>query len=112
MRCAARLFAEVGRRAHEQRAAVVAAEHAGEDVQALRGGDLVDDRASGGEAHAAGADLVGRPDVSVGVQGAAVGPEPQLAQGLRERRELRRRRDLRPDAAVGQRAVAAIVNAV
>ena len=46
MRCAARLFAEVVCRAHEQRPAVVAAEHAGEDVQAVRGEDLVDDRAA------------------------------------------------------------------
>ena len=46
MRCAARLFAEVVCRAHEQRPAVVAAEHAGEDVQAVRGKDLVDDRAA------------------------------------------------------------------
>ena len=38
MRCAARLLAEVGRRAYEQRAAVVAAEHAGEDVQASGAG--------------------------------------------------------------------------
>jgi hypothetical protein len=85
MRGAARLFAEVGRRAHEQRPAVVAAEHAGEEVQAVRGEDLVDDCPARGQAHAARAHLVGRPDVSVGVQGAAVGPDLQLAQCLCER---------------------------
>src|SRR5829696_7884228 len=42
-RGAARLLVEVGRGAHEQRAAVLAAEHAGEDVEALGHRDLVDD---------------------------------------------------------------------
>ena len=105
VRGAARLFAEVGRGADQQRAAVVAAEHAGEEVQALGRRDLVDDLAAGSQAHAPCADLVGRPDVPLGVQRAAVGTELQLPQRLGERGELGGGRDLRPDAAVGQRAV-------
>ena len=54
-------------------------------------GDLVDDLAAGRQPHAAGADLVGRPDVALGVERAAVRPEPQLRERLRERRELGRR---------------------
>jgi hypothetical protein len=76
------LLGEVGGRAHQQRQAVVAAEHAGEDVQALGGEDLVDDLASRGQAHAASAHLVGGPDVPFGVKRAAVGTELQLGRRL------------------------------
>jgi hypothetical protein len=64
--------------AHISSVRPVAAEHAGEDVQALGGDDL----ASRGQAHAASAHLVGGPDVPFGVKRAAVGTELQLGRRL------------------------------
>ena len=72
-RAALRCLGEVGRGAQQQRAAVLAAEHAGEDAEALGHRDLVDDLAAGRDPDAARADLVGRPDVPLGVERAAVG---------------------------------------
>ena len=74
---------EVGRRAHQQRPRVLAAEHAGKAVEACRSRDLVDDRAARSEPHAARANLVGRPDVAVGVERTAVGSERQAGRARR-----------------------------
>ena len=51
------------------------------------------------------ADLVGRPDVPLGVEPAAVRADLQLPERLLQGRDRRRRRELRPHPAVGQRAV-------
>jgi hypothetical protein len=54
---------EVGCGAHEQGPAILAAERAGEAAESLGGVDLLHDLAPGGDADAARAGLVGRPDV-------------------------------------------------
>ena len=77
---AVRLCSAKSGAAHISSVRPVAAEHAGEDVEALGGGDLVDDLAARGQAHAASAHLVGGPDVPFGVKRAAVGTELQLGQ--------------------------------
>ena len=96
---------EVGRGAEQQRPAVVAAEHAGEDAEAFRRPDLLDDLAARRDAPQRAADRVGRPDVLLGVERAAVGAVLELGDRLLERTELRREAHLAPDPAVGKRAV-------
>jgi hypothetical protein len=74
---------EVRSRAKEECPPVLSAEHAGEELQVLRSSDLFDDLATWSEATAAAASCIGRPDVPVGVERAAVrrdvrnlGPDP------------------------------------
>jgi hypothetical protein len=74
---------EVRRRAQQQGAAVVATELAGVDAEALGAGDLIDDLATRRHAHAPVAEGVGRPDVALGVEGAAVGRHLDLGHALR-----------------------------
>jgi hypothetical protein len=86
---AAGLLVEVGRGAHQDGAAVLATQHAGEHVESVGSRHLLDDLPARGDAAAAGVHLVGGPDVLLGVESAAVRPEAELAQRLLERSELR-----------------------
>jgi hypothetical protein len=63
---------DVRRCAHEQRPAVLAAEHAGVDAESPGAGDGVDDLLALGHPHHPAAHRVGRPDAALGVQRAPV----------------------------------------
>ncbi len=97
------VLVEVGGDAQEQRAAVVAAEHAG--VAALAGGDLVEDLATLGEADHPVAGRVGDPHRTVRIEAHPVGGELDGAEGLHRVGGRRHRTEGGPVAARPERPV-------
>jgi hypothetical protein len=71
---------EIGRRAQEQRSPIAASERGGLAAKPLRGPDLVDDLAARRDPDAPPADLVGTPDMTLGVLGAPVRADGDLGQ--------------------------------